>query len=1055
MSTPNFPPHIWNDPRYAHSRAVFEFLVEFYSFASTPQVLTSYRWTALGKNGQILRELPTAQHADAMTPMEQFAFLNVVGIVSDLWPRLGSLGNYNKKFPNDLVKAKYIIALLRPGLDNDPILAPSYDSAYENLTRLVEFAVNGTGLEHFFIEEQRKPCLRFTRPLFESKKNGAAYVNPPEEISPNSWNIPANCRDDFNTALQDHYLRAIRVFDADGRRMAPADIERLLPGSLAKVTFKLLTYKIKGEGTGFKNSVTAEMVEVTIIQNARPKQQDPFRQAGPLVPLPPRSQQHRPGATGQSSQPAWASAPPHALNAESPPAGSAPTRPPSVRPADYGVWNALQGVTNPSLSASLLPFQQQPIDAAARPNAAPAQTSPDSVPRPTTPRAWGQPSARSLPTTPTSHPAGDGRSLSRSHSGGTPNSDIPSFWTSPPAYGAPIWGSSSSHAAPLSHTWESPTPRRPVSRVGEGPATALTVRRDDGTDGSNYNTRGRLDGVHDGRAGSTDPGTGNAVNPYAVQRAPQDHTHQQGLPGRTLLPPNAHADMLGQHDAGNSAHVAGTNGLSPLPPGIYANGNHFPGAPNTGPNPPGHGNVLSHQFPHPNWMGYSNPPGVASRPEPGPAAAPINAHEDNPHFPPGIPIPPPNWVGYSNTPGVASRPERAPSAPPIIAHENTPHFPPGIPIPHPNWVGYSNAHDVASRPERAPSAPPVIGHESTPHFPPGIPVTPDGRPAHGTPPNTGGFTSGPEREPSATGEIGQQAGGPSPPSIPAAPHPYPGPTVRPMAGHPEHRLMPPPTSPRVLPPASPHGSLPSSPPRQTHHEHAGSGLYGAAPPHQEDSPHGGGDETSWVPHVSGGQPRVSLPASNLTRPNTPFPSSAAGPESEYGALLPAFGSSTPDAPTFIPTSRLTGWGEEVVTLNDTRSTSTPLFLPSPPRSGEHSPATGFGGDARFDNVRGSPEYQASWSADYGNSSRSFNESRETESAEDGAPSRGSGSLSSTSTDESGESTASLQEKEGATSTTKATATVSGVHAASEQGYATQLTMNEVMTKTIATLSAFE
>ncbi|KAJ7018045.1 hypothetical protein C8F04DRAFT_1199572 [Mycena alexandri] len=121
-------------------------------------------------------------------------------------------------------------------------------------------------------------------------------------------------------------------------------------------------------------------------------------------------------------------------------------------------------------------------------------------------------------------------------------------------------------------------------------------------------------------------------------------------------------------------------------------------------------------------------------------------------------------------------------------------------------------------------------------------------------------------------------------------------------------------------------------------------------------------------------------------------------------LLPAFSSSAPVAPTFIPTSRLTGWGEEVVTLNDTRSASAPLFLPSPPCSSEHRPTALFGGDTRFENVRGSPEYQASWSADYGNSSQSFHEMRDTEFAEDGAPCGGSGSSSSTSTDKRGEST---------------------------------------------------
>ncbi|KAJ7724240.1 hypothetical protein B0H16DRAFT_326424 [Mycena metata] len=295
---------------------------------------------------------------------------------------------------------------------------------------------------------------------------------------------------------------------------------------------------------------------------------------------------------------------------------------------------------------------------------------------------------------------------------------------------------------------------------------------------------------------------------------------------------------------------------------------------------------------------------------------------------------------------------------------NGPHVPPGIPS-H-NTTAYSATASAPSTSEDR-----VHRLTDTPRFPPGLPIPP--------------YLAVPSFAPAGVTQFL-----PSQESVPSAPsgsvelgrlnrHPAPAPTPP----RPSIHVSPPPSQTTQASPLHVNGhGTPFHTPGPTH-RHVNQDGTGHAPVHAVVQP---GTNISGPPHFTLAEPAVITSNDLLS-------SSGGVPDAGYGSLMPAFGNVVPDTQSVIPTSRLTDWGPEVATLNDTRA-ATPLFLPRSPPTTQPTPAGLFDNCELMEDQQ-NPGYQRSWHPDH---------FYETQDDEAGVGWGGSGSSSSRSTDDSGEST---------------------------------------------------
>lgn len=144
-------------------------------YAASAAVLASHEWVAF-KNGKVLRVRRTSVNPDPTTPLEQYGYLSLIGVVSESDPKVSPIGNYVQA-KESFAKAKYSIQVDRPSeifalsdshgahlhSANNQVLSIGWDTAMGHLHQLEGQLCNGS--VHFF----GKDSIRLSKKLFEDK----------------------------------------------------------------------------------------------------------------------------------------------------------------------------------------------------------------------------------------------------------------------------------------------------------------------------------------------------------------------------------------------------------------------------------------------------------------------------------------------------------------------------------------------------------------------------------------------------------------------------------------------------------------------------------------------------------------------------------------------------------------------------------------------------------------------------------------------------------------------------------------------------------------------
>ncbi|KAJ7168596.1 hypothetical protein C8R46DRAFT_1267875 [Mycena filopes] len=265
-------PSAYTDPSKAVALGLFSQLCGHPHYASMARFTSSSHFVRYQRNGMALRDLP-APGSNSSSPLEQFAWIPLVGVVSDLDHRLTPAGNYNPNFKDPASKAKYILNLVCP--TEHPIWTPAFEVAHRNMFTVLNRAY-GDSVD-LLTEDEGRPGFRLMRALFEAKGTG-----PVEVTNVAQWRIPTAHKPAFSSTAEEFNLRSLRVFDTENRLIPPHEIPHKLPGSLALVTVKVIVWNINKPDGGFKHSAAGHIVEIRILENARPKQPEPFGSAQPF-----------------------------------------------------------------------------------------------------------------------------------------------------------------------------------------------------------------------------------------------------------------------------------------------------------------------------------------------------------------------------------------------------------------------------------------------------------------------------------------------------------------------------------------------------------------------------------------------------------------------------------------------------------------------------------------------------------------------------------------------------------------------------------------------------
>ncbi|KAJ7831806.1 hypothetical protein B0H13DRAFT_2371258 [Mycena leptocephala] len=246
-----------------------------YTYAPNNLIRAAFEWVK-HKSGKILRERRLTTVVDHTTPLEQAAFITMVGKLSEHNAQLTTVGNFKPQFNNTAVKAKFIVQLDCP--IHDPILAAAWDAGLSNLRHIEQMVCEGSS--NFFVDDKDtgSVSVRLSKPLFEAK-------GKPQEVDPAQWLIPADCRQAFTSALQGHDLRPMRAFDLSDQPIAPQHMQQALPGALVAVTWMMIYYNIRKDDT-FVPSLTGEITQVLVLEPPRPKPANVFSSARPYRPGP-------------------------------------------------------------------------------------------------------------------------------------------------------------------------------------------------------------------------------------------------------------------------------------------------------------------------------------------------------------------------------------------------------------------------------------------------------------------------------------------------------------------------------------------------------------------------------------------------------------------------------------------------------------------------------------------------------------------------------------------------------------------------------------------------
>ncbi|KAJ6489226.1 hypothetical protein C8R47DRAFT_1215583 [Mycena vitilis] len=258
---------------YARSIQIRNRLLGFVQYAACAAILGAYEWVRFRKTSNVLRERAKGQKAPG-EPLEQFGFTIIVGQIGRD-AQVGHMANHNPKYDNPWSEARYKIEVTCP---DDPVFAQDWAGGVTNIIKMLD-SKTPENVNLVRKDSDGSYTLLYSKRLFEKK----AYEPP--EANFETWPVPDHSREAFNQTAREHNLRTLRVFDRDGRRLGPGELEALLPGCMAQITTRTIHWPIKGRnGAPTVHSMSGDIVEITILEYARPEAPNPFAGGGPFEP---------------------------------------------------------------------------------------------------------------------------------------------------------------------------------------------------------------------------------------------------------------------------------------------------------------------------------------------------------------------------------------------------------------------------------------------------------------------------------------------------------------------------------------------------------------------------------------------------------------------------------------------------------------------------------------------------------------------------------------------------------------------------------------------------
>ncbi|KAJ7445749.1 hypothetical protein B0H11DRAFT_2249301 [Mycena galericulata] len=259
-------PHAPQTPPQQDSSAYLNRVSRLKQFVATAAVLSAYGWAKEG-NAKVLRERVHLADANGDAPPPVDAHLIVAGIALEYKCYVGPLGTYSAKWNDPLHKAKSAFLLGCPY--KDPLMKDAWMKGMENMHKFEACVCDGKSANLFHQDDQYGECLRFTRHIF-SKKGDA-----PEEVDTSCWPVGTEHAERLKETAKTHNAQPFPLYDVKDDVVPVLQVERVLPGSLVEVSFRLICHCFPREGTIIE-SMTAEVAQVLILKKAPPRAPTPF-----------------------------------------------------------------------------------------------------------------------------------------------------------------------------------------------------------------------------------------------------------------------------------------------------------------------------------------------------------------------------------------------------------------------------------------------------------------------------------------------------------------------------------------------------------------------------------------------------------------------------------------------------------------------------------------------------------------------------------------------------------------------------------------------------------
>ncbi|KAF7292652.1 hypothetical protein MIND_01163300 [Mycena indigotica] len=199
------------------------------------------------------------------------AVLSAVGRVSDSQANVDGVGAWRPSFNDRVEKSKFSFLLEKP---EGTIFAKEWDRQLDSVGRIQLGICDNSNSRHFLLEDPSGSLLRFTKPVFEKKREGDAVL-----VHPRDWTVPDVCEDAFEEACKRFHVRPLQVYNEKNVLVEGDDIREMMVGSLVEVNFVLKHYTLKvsqSSPTLTYDCFSATIVSVTILQSGMPEEMCDF-----------------------------------------------------------------------------------------------------------------------------------------------------------------------------------------------------------------------------------------------------------------------------------------------------------------------------------------------------------------------------------------------------------------------------------------------------------------------------------------------------------------------------------------------------------------------------------------------------------------------------------------------------------------------------------------------------------------------------------------------------------------------------------------------------------